>query len=88
MTGAVAYGAGGSRHERGSSISTQAAIAGQSTGGGCRMGYDTSTTPLQPTDDSVADNVPAAAVNLRKVRPGAVTGLFVSEVKTSTGGGR
>ncbi len=90
ITGAVAYGAGlGTDHDRGGtspSAQAQARITNQSTGGGCRMGYDTQSSTLIPPDDSTADNVAAATVNIRKVCPGAVTANFVSEVSTSTAG--
>ena len=57
-------------------------IAGQSTGGGCRMGYDTQTSTNIPPDDSTADNVPANSVTIRKVCPGAVIASWTGEVST------
>lgn len=87
VTGAVAYGAGdGADHLRGTTTAKALKIVGQSTGGGCRMGYDTQTSTNIPPDDSTSDNLAAATVNIRKVCPGAVTGMFVSEVSTSVAG--
>lgn len=86
VTGAVAYGAvTGPTHDRDAPTAAPQ-IAGQSTGGGCRMGYDTQTTTNIPPDDSTSDNTAAATVNIRKVCPGAVTGMFTSEVSTSGAG--
>jgi hypothetical protein len=84
VTGAVAYGAGDRANHARDTTTAKAAlkIVGQSTGGGCRMGYDTQSSTLIPPDDSTSDNVAAATVNIRKVCPGAVTGMFVSEVST------
>ena len=88
VTGAVAYGAGDrADHARDTTTANAALkIAGQSTGGGCRMGYDTQTSTLIPPDDSTSDNVAAGTVNLRKVCPGAVIGMFVAEVSTAGAG--
>ena len=87
VTGAVAFGAGEtSTHDRGSSPSARALVAGQSTGGGCGMGYDTQSSTLIPPDDSTSDNVAAATVTLKKVCAGAVTVQFVSETGTATAG--
>ena len=88
VTGAVAYGAGDRADHARDTTTAKAAlkIAGQSTGGGCRMGYDTQTSTLIPPDDSTPDNVAAGTVNLRKVCPGAVIGMFVAEVSTAGAG--
>jgi hypothetical protein len=64
----------------------QQMITGQGTNGGCRMGYDTQTSFLVPPDDSTADNVAAATVNIRKTCQGAVVGSFVTEVSTAVAG--
>lgn len=86
VTGAVAFGAGETiDHDRSSSSAAQARIASQA-GPGCRMGYDTQSSTLTPPDDSTADNVAAATVEIKKVCPGAVTGHFVSETSTATAG--
>jgi hypothetical protein len=83
----VGYASGSAVHSRSkSSESVSALIASQSTGGGCRMGYDTQTSTLTPPDDSTADNVPAASVTITKPCRGAVVGQFQSEVSTSTAG--
>lgn len=81
---AVASGQGGATHSRNPVV--KPLIAGESTGGGCRMGYDTQSATLIPPDDSTADNVPAGVVNIRKPCPGAVVGQFVAETGTSTAG--
>jgi hypothetical protein len=81
---AIADGAGD--HSRSTGSGQQLLIAGQSTGGGCRMGYDTQTSTNTPPDDSTSDNVPAGVVDLRKTCPGAVIGTFTSEVVTSVAG--
>ena len=87
VTGAVANGAGDrADHVRGTTTAKALKIVGQSTGGGCRMGYDTQTGTLIPPDDSTPDNAAAATVNLRKVCPGPVTAMFVSEVSTPGAG--
>ena len=56
---AVAGGDGGPQHARTATKAeaVQALIVGESTGGGCRMGYDTQSSTLIPPDDSTADNV-------------------------------
>jgi hypothetical protein len=77
----------GPNHSRGEANTLSAAlVTGESTGGGCRMGYDTQTSTLTPPDDSTADNAPAASVTISKPCPGAVIGNFVSEVSTTTAG--
>lgn len=85
---AVASGDHGPNHSRtaGTSDAAQSEIVGESTAGGCRMGFDTQTSTLIPPDDSTADNVPAATVKMRKVCQGAVVGRFVTETSTSTAG--
>ncbi len=60
-------------------------VAGQSTGGGCRMGFDTQSGSLIPPDDSTSDNVAAGTANIRKVCPGSVIGTFTSETSTPHG---
>ena len=83
----VGYASGSKVHSRNeSSENVTAFIAGQSTGGGCRMGYDTQSSTLTPPDDSTADNVPAASVTITKPCAGAVVGQFQSEVSTTTAG--
>ncbi len=61
-------------------------ITGQSTGGGCRMGYDTQTSTNIPPDDSTSDNVAANTVTIRKVCPGAMVATWSGEVSTPAAG--
>ena len=83
----VGYASGSKVHSRSqSSESATAFITAQSTGGGCRMGYDTQSSTLTPPDDSTADNVPAASVTITKPCAGAVVAQFQSEVSTTTAG--
>ena len=77
----IGYASGSANHSRSKSSSSAAAlITGQSTGGGCRMGYDTQNNTNIPPDDSVSDNAPAASVTITKPCAGAVIGQFTSEV--------
>lgn len=77
----VGYASGSAAHSRSKTSDTAAAlITGQSTGGGCRMGYDTQTSENVPPDDTNADNAPAASVTINKPCAGAVIGQFTSEV--------
>ena len=81
----IGYASGSANHSRSKSSGSAAAlITGQSTGGGCRMGYDTQTTTNVPPDDSVSDNTPAASVMITKPCAGAVIGQFTSEASTPT----
>lgn len=83
----VGYAEGSRVHSRSKSSDSVAALAaGQSTGGGCRMGYDTQTSTNIPPDDSTSDNVPAASVTITKPCAGAVVGQFTTEVSTPTAG--
>jgi hypothetical protein len=59
--------------------------AGVSSGGPCKIGYDTSSATLTPPDELLADNPVAGSVTLRKGCAGAVVGEFSSEVRTATG---
>lgn len=58
---------------------------GVSTGGPCRVGYDTSSATLTPPDELLADNPVAGTVTLRKPCAGAVVAEFSSEVETASG---
>lgn len=58
---------------------------GVSTGGPCRVGYDTSSATLTPPDELLADNPVAGTVTMRKPCAGAVVGAFSAEVETATG---
>jgi hypothetical protein len=81
----VLAGSGSKVHPR-SSNDVGILISAQSTGGGCRFGYDTQSSTLIPPDDSTADNVPANTVTINKPCRGAVMGLWVGEISTSTAG--
>jgi hypothetical protein len=54
-------------------------VAGSTTQGPCKLGYDTETSPLTPPDDSTNDNTPAASVTIKKQCPGAVVATFDGE---------
>jgi hypothetical protein len=81
---ALAAAVGPGSHPR--DTGAQAAVTGQSTGGDCRIGFDTQTNVLTPPDDSTSDNVPAGTVNLTKQCQGAVVAVFSSEVNASAAG--
>lgn len=53
-----------------------------SSGGVCKMGYDTQTGTLTPPDDSTSDNPPAGSIRLNKPCTGAVLGTLSSELST------
>jgi hypothetical protein len=78
--------AGQAVHARPATQSVTPLIAGQASGGGCSMGYDTQTATLTPPDDSTSDNPPAGVVTINKPCPGAVVGNFTSEVNNTVAG--
>lgn len=87
-SGVAFAGDDGDRDHHRSSVAEgapQPMLVGQTTGGVCRMGYDTQLNSLTPPDDSTGDNPPAGSVNLRKTCQGAVVGTFVAEVTTGSG---
>ena len=58
---------------------------GVSTGGPCRVGYDTETALLTPPDELLADNPVAGSVTMATGCAGAVVAEFSSEVRASSG---
>ena len=82
-TVAVAAGSEGPDHPRPTNREVSALVTAESTGGGCRMGFDTRSDTLVPPDDSTANNVAAASVTITKPCAGAVVGQFTSETITA-----
>jgi hypothetical protein len=82
-TWAVAAGGGDDARQR-SATAASAKIAGATSGGPCKVGYDTQTATNIPPDDSTSDNPPAGSVTFTKSCGGAVIGNFSSEVSMPT----
>lgn len=81
-TWVVAAGSDATHPRGGETATADPRITAQSTGGGCRMGYDTQTSTNTPPDDSTSDNLPANTVKIRKVCPGAMVATWTGEISS------